>query len=195
MAKVTAPLFSFTATGKIAKSLVYSAWKGIQDVRGYVTPANPNTPAQQTQRTLIGKVVLAWRTWVTDPTARIAWNVAASVGSMVQSGYNAFVSSAAQVLATVPAASYVVTFVAGTGGAALATLKNMDDGATADETGNFEVWLGSKPNSLLKTETVTISTGVFGVALLGTPGDIVYVQIRKDGFARSGIYKLTVQDE
>jgi len=50
MAKVNAPLFSFNASGKLANSLVYFGWKGIDAVRSYVTPSNPNTAAQQTQR-------------------------------------------------------------------------------------------------------------------------------------------------
>lgn len=50
MAKVVSPLFSFSASGALAKSLVYFPWKGIPCVRQWVTPSNPNTDAQQTQR-------------------------------------------------------------------------------------------------------------------------------------------------
>ena len=50
MAKVNAPLFSFNASGKLANALVYFGWKGLDSVRSYVVPANPNTAAQQTQR-------------------------------------------------------------------------------------------------------------------------------------------------
>ena len=50
MAKVVAPLFSFGARGKIADALVYQPWKGLNVVRQYVVPANPNTFAQSTQR-------------------------------------------------------------------------------------------------------------------------------------------------
>jgi len=32
-------------------------WKGINALRAYVIPSNPNTPAQQTQRTLFGQIV------------------------------------------------------------------------------------------------------------------------------------------
>jgi len=41
MAKVNAPLFSFNASGKLANSLVYFAWKGLDVVRSYIVPANP----------------------------------------------------------------------------------------------------------------------------------------------------------
>lgn len=50
MAKLNAPLFSFNAAGKLANSLVYFCWKGIDCVRSYVIPSNPKTTAQQTQR-------------------------------------------------------------------------------------------------------------------------------------------------
>lgn len=46
MAKLNAPLFSFTASGKIANALVYFSWKGLNVVRQYVVPANPDTTAQ-----------------------------------------------------------------------------------------------------------------------------------------------------
>jgi len=50
MAKLTAPLFSFGASGAIGKSLVFFPWKGINAVRQFVIPANPNTTSQATQR-------------------------------------------------------------------------------------------------------------------------------------------------
>ena len=50
MAKLTAPLFSFGASGAIGKSLVFFPWKGINAVRQFVIPANPKTTAQATQR-------------------------------------------------------------------------------------------------------------------------------------------------
>jgi len=50
MAKLNAPLFSFNASGKLANSLVYFGWKGLDCVRSYVIPANPQTSGQTTQR-------------------------------------------------------------------------------------------------------------------------------------------------
>lgn len=50
MAKLNAPLFSFNASGQLAKSLVYFGWKGLDLVRSYVTPSNPKTAGQTTQR-------------------------------------------------------------------------------------------------------------------------------------------------
>ena len=50
MAKLNAPLFSFRASGSLAKSLVYFGWKGLNVVRSYVVPANPKTTLQVAQR-------------------------------------------------------------------------------------------------------------------------------------------------
>lgn len=46
MPKVTAPLLSFDAGGQIAKTQVYSRWRGIQYVRRYAVPNNPRTTRQ-----------------------------------------------------------------------------------------------------------------------------------------------------
>lgn len=50
MAKVTAPLLSFGATGQIAKSMVLSKWRGIPVSRRYAVPSNPRTVEQQATR-------------------------------------------------------------------------------------------------------------------------------------------------
>lgn len=54
MAKVIAPLQSFSASGKIGKSLVFFSHLGRNVVRQLVTPANPKTKEQGSQRLLIG---------------------------------------------------------------------------------------------------------------------------------------------
>ena len=91
MAKVTGPLFSLSASGQIAKTLVFMKWKGIDDVRKYVIPANPNTAAQQTQRAYITAALAMWH--VTDWVAAdlTAWNLLATTLGRVMSGFNAFV--------------------------------------------------------------------------------------------------------
>ncbi|MBA7643920.1 hypothetical protein ES703_51654 [subsurface metagenome] len=57
VAKVTAPLFSFTASGKLADSLVFMSWKGLNTVRKYVIPANPKSDDQITQRAYMKAIV------------------------------------------------------------------------------------------------------------------------------------------
>jgi hypothetical protein len=54
MAKVVAPLGSFSASGKIGKALVFFSHLGRNVVRGLVTPANPKTETQGDSRLLLG---------------------------------------------------------------------------------------------------------------------------------------------
>lgn len=61
MARTVAPLLSFDAGGQIAKTQVYSKWKGRPYVRRYVVPANPNTLAQQSTRNAFKWLMEAWK--------------------------------------------------------------------------------------------------------------------------------------
>lgn len=61
MAKTIAPLLSFDASGAIAKTQVYSTWKGRPYVRRYTVPANPNTSAQQLTRNTFKWLNSVWK--------------------------------------------------------------------------------------------------------------------------------------
>jgi len=54
MAKVTGPLFSVSATGKIANAIVFFPWKGRHVVRQWLKPANPKSASQGDQRLICG---------------------------------------------------------------------------------------------------------------------------------------------
>ena len=54
MAKVTGPLFSMSASGKIGDAMVFFGWKGINVVRGFVIPSNPQSAGQGDQRIMVG---------------------------------------------------------------------------------------------------------------------------------------------
>lgn len=54
MAKVTSPLGSFSASGKLANSVVHFPWKGLAVVRRYKIPANPMTGPQGDVRLILG---------------------------------------------------------------------------------------------------------------------------------------------
>lgn len=72
MAKVTAPLGSFSASGKIGKALVFFSHLGRNVVRGLVTPANPQSETQGDSRLLLGALGRAAKgvafpsDWLTD---------------------------------------------------------------------------------------------------------------------------------
>jgi len=69
MAKVVAPLGSFSASGKIGKALVFFSHLGRNVVRGLVTPANPKTTTQGDSRLLLGALGRACRAIITPSDA------------------------------------------------------------------------------------------------------------------------------
>lgn len=77
MAKVTAPLFSFTASGQLARALVFFPWKGIKAVRSYVVPVNPDTYAQGIQRGFLTAAVALLRDGQAESPGFAAGDVAA----------------------------------------------------------------------------------------------------------------------
>lgn len=87
MAKVNAPLLSFSAGGAIAKTQVYSKWKGRPYVRQHVIPSNPNTAEQQLTRNTFSWINNVWKN---GPTLLQApWDLYAQ--GQVLTGRNAFV--------------------------------------------------------------------------------------------------------
>lgn len=91
MAKVKGPLFSLDARGKIADTLVYMGWKGLQTVRQYVIPSNPNSANQQTQRGYFSDAVNGWQSAGYSTADVTAWNLLAQALKAVASGFNMFV--------------------------------------------------------------------------------------------------------
>jgi hypothetical protein len=61
MSKTTAPLLSFGAGGAIAKTQVYSSWRGISYVRKYVVPANPKSTNQEKTRSVFTYASNVWK--------------------------------------------------------------------------------------------------------------------------------------
>ena len=192
MARVRTPLLSFGARGKLANTLVFFPWKGIDAVREYVIPTNPQTAAQTTQRGILADVVYAWRNFFTSAQNRAAWNRSATQDSRALSGFNLFSSNAIKLVPSDPDASFSDYAVPLTGDAVSFRMLNLDDGATGDEAGNFEVWAGTSPASLLKIEDLPIAAGLVDTSSLGSTGDVVYAKIRKDGYDRSGIGQFTL---
>ena len=90
MAKVKGPLFSITGSGKIAKTLVYFSWKGINVVRKYVIPANPKTAEQQEQRGFLKSAITAWHVDGYTAADVAAWNMLALAYKIAASGFNMF---------------------------------------------------------------------------------------------------------
>lgn len=91
MAKLKAPLMSLGARGQLGKSLVFFAWKGVDAVREYVVPANPNTADQQTQRGYLSAAVTEWHGASFTADDSTAWNRLAGIAAAIMSGFNRMV--------------------------------------------------------------------------------------------------------
>lgn len=76
MSRVTAPLLSFSASGQLAKTMVYAEWKGIPYLRRYVIPANPQSAEQTKTRNAFAWLNNVWRIAPADFLA--PWNAAAA---------------------------------------------------------------------------------------------------------------------
>jgi len=63
-------------------------WKGIDDVRKYVIPANPRTAGQQQQRGYFETAVDQWHTDGFTTIDVAAWNLYALALKVAQSGFN-----------------------------------------------------------------------------------------------------------
>ena len=87
MAKVTNVLGD-VKSGTIADTAVFASWKGINYVRQYVKPSNPNTPAQQTIRNSFKNAVDKTHTW--NDLQKKSYNYMASGEAMTW--FNVFIS-------------------------------------------------------------------------------------------------------
>ena len=72
MAKVTAPLLSFGASGTIAKVQTYAKWRGVPYARKHVIPANPKSTAQTLTRDIFTNFNTRWKQG--GPLMRAPWD-------------------------------------------------------------------------------------------------------------------------
>ena len=83
------------ARGQIGKAIVFSIWKGVNYVRQYAIPSNPNTADQMAVRDIIAQASVAWKMNSTVGSTQInsAYKLAyttSAAGSAV-SGFNLFI--------------------------------------------------------------------------------------------------------
>jgi hypothetical protein len=94
MAKTTAPLLSFGGSGTVAKTMVYSTWKGIPYVRRHVVPANPQTTRQTEVRATFALLREMWK--LAPVLVQAPWNAFAQGRPLT--GMNKFVGENVRVL-------------------------------------------------------------------------------------------------
>jgi len=109
------------------------------------------------------------------------------------SGFNAFIRNAVKNYNVAATNAMGNGFTALAGQVCKVAMIRMDTVAAATEAGNFTLWYGSKPDSLLQGDSVAIVGGeVTFTTDMGSTGNDVYVKVVKDGLDRSGIEKITL---
>lgn len=97
MAILKAPLLSLGASGKLADTLVFFPWKGLNVAREYVIPSNPKSTAQQTQRgwltTAVSRVhiAMAKTTFALGTIDKSAYSLLGSLSATPRTWFNAVV--------------------------------------------------------------------------------------------------------
>lgn len=204
MAKLKAPLLSFGASGALGKTIVLFPWKGINAVRTYVVPSNPNTTPQQTQRGYVtaaaAKIHLAEAS-ATHPlvsTDQVAYSLWARTLGVTMTWWNSAVRCWLKVRRAakiaVIYASCVTTNPVHTG----AIMTGYIYESTASSLVNGKIYLGTSPSNLNVTAVCVVTAGVsftnaaasFTTLTLGVK---YYWQFRPDAAdpcegANSGIY-------
>lgn len=196
MAKVTAPLISLDARGKLADTLVFGNWKGIPTVRQYVIPSNPRTSAQIAQRDLMAAHVAFFRAQLPRAEDRDAWRLYATARALRMSGFNAAVRNmfrAADQETGGPFATAVEYTTDTEFVTASATILRADN-QEAVEGQTIQLWIGSQPTNLaLVAEEDSGAEGALQIphgVLAGTR----YCALKLAGVNISGIWQVVVPD-
>lgn len=187
MAKVKGPLFSLEAKGQIAKTLVYMGWKGLDTVRQYVIPTNPNTAKQQTQRGYFSDAVSTYQTTAFQPEDISAWNLLALAQKKVASGFNMFTSYFVKAKVAsetfTPLANIQVSAITATGATISVDL-------SADKT--TKIYYGTSKTNMRNAADLVFSVDSAEVSLTGLSASTIYyfylINTAVGEAGRSGIY-------
>lgn len=191
MAKVNAPLLSFEARGQIAKAVVYFPWKGINAVRQYVVPANPQSDDQTTQRNRMTAAVAEWHGAAYSALDVTAWNRYAGVLAKIMSGFNAMCKK--YIEESILGNAWERLFNATTGGV---TATGFDVIVKKAVGGNAPtVHYGTRKTHFPDSETLNdLGDGRWSKELAGLTAETLYyfyfdVGTSETDYARTGIYQ------
>jgi hypothetical protein len=87
MARTIGPLFSVDASGSVAKTIVFSKWKGRNYVRRHAYPAQPRSGKQVSMRAMLKFLTQTWA--AIDPGDQAGWEPRAAQSAV--SPFNAYV--------------------------------------------------------------------------------------------------------
>jgi len=167
VAKLKGPLMSLGASGKLANTLVFFNWKGINAVREYVIPANPDTTLQGLQRGKLATMVAAIHTAQAHDTQpltsadQVAYSALAAAKGRIITWFNQAVKLGIDALVNDKA------YTVWRWGSTLAThpedtrfvISVTDDGATQCLAGKF--YLGTSKTNLIHSRDAEVEAGIF----------------------------------
>jgi hypothetical protein len=166
MAKLKGPLFSLSASGAVAKTLVYFGWKGLKVVRQWVLPTNPDTDAQKKQRGYLRDCVAKLHATMIDAvhplTAadKAAYAALASIAKSPRTWFNEVCKLWMKVkVATFTPVIYTGATISDLGLETFSCILYLNEETPEDlEAGKF--WFGTSKNSLIHSAVATIVAGV-----------------------------------
>ncbi len=205
MAKLKGPLMSLGASGKLANTLVFFPWKGLNVVREYIVPSNPKTALQIIQRGHLTAAVAGIHTAqadVTNPLTevdQVAYSALAAAKGKIMTWFNMACKLwvDVEVLTRVPCVYSDFTVTTATVGALDIELYLNEETPSTLLAGTF--YFGSSKTNLIHTAAATVTAGD-KVALVAedasaflTVGVKAFIQFRPDAAdpcesADSGIY-------
>lgn len=154
MAKVLAPLLSFSASGKLANSIVAYTWHGINCIRQYVIGRDPKTPAQLACRNDIRVATFGWKHYITDSLTRQGWTNFATIDERPMTGYNGAVSNMTLAHKRIGNSNFVNSSTWIDNRKLRINLIDYTTGLPLNEAVTFSIFYGDVPETLDKVEFV-----------------------------------------
>ena len=190
MAKLKMPLMGMEASGQLGKTLVYFNWKGLNCARMHVTPANPNTAAQQARRTLMTEAVDNFHDTTLTDTDIDGWRRLAGIQAKPMTYFNVYVK---KYIETDDASEDWVSFHNDV--TSSTTPGEVDFSIDADTGKSVTVRYGNSASYMPNTQVLTETAGTYEETVASLDqGSVVFYQFFVTGEVNSvsGIGKITV---
>lgn len=192
MATAHAPLFSLDAHGKIGQALIFTGSTQGHAIRHFHKPSGDPTAAQVTQRTRVHNAVDRWHGLHSATGFADSFNLFARISDPHWTAYSAFQFAAIKAQAQTAGPSFASSAVKAWDMKATVNLVSLADGLAPSEAGNLDVLAGAEEDNLQAVGTIAANSATVTTPALGAAGATVFFQLSKAGFARSGIYQMTL---
>jgi hypothetical protein len=164
MAVLTGPLMSLGARGKLASTLVFFPWKGLNVARQYVVPTNPRTALQTTQRGILSDAVdkvHAAQAAAANPLDEADKTAYSLLASLVKKSTTWFNQACKNYIDCVVAGNTGTVFRDGgaTPGSGELDCEIYSDEVDATNITAAHIFWGTSPSALLESHAATVTSG------------------------------------